>query len=772
MNCAIGTLAAGASASLTVRASVGSNACATLRHRATVTSQSLDGFLADNTAVHDATIALPACADFNVALTASPVPVDIDSDLTYTMTVGKRGPDTSAAGASIVFPTNLEVTGITGTGGTSCNANGGGEWNCTVPLLAPGQQADVYVTARTSATASGLQTVEAAVTPTLPDPVAADNTARFRFAMGQAFAFTEIATLGVGPLAGYSAAHAVDIDRDGNVALLATGSDLFDYAVYVGDGTTLTRRFAQTDLPPPAPGLRYRAGFECLDLMEAGGDIAMLSEIHDPLDDGTASAATVVGSLLHRLVANGNHTTVASQTLATDGPGFRRFGQPVHWRGGIAVPFEVPVINGSRAEPDGVLHIANGAETLIYQARNTDIRIRNLNSNANGLTWTEDYGTFVRSYELVSARFDFSLGWTFTNVLPNFLRPEVSDKVGNNDRGGIAYAQVIENPATATVIESFHTLPGQDPELRALSISRTEPTFRSGVINNGFRFAFSAFNSSYFAGDTGIYTGPDPVAHRVLRSHSDIDPLLGKRVQQAPNSFFCGLAINDRGQLAFTAMLDDGRRVVVRADPVRDNDGDGVTDWVESGAPGHGDSNVDTVVDSAQPDVASTPTLAGDYRVAFTVDSRHRLVGLAPAPNPSPGDAPKAPFPVGHFELAVHDLDPGGRTTVTVTLPPGVVAGSWWKYGPTPARPYPHWYRFDYDGDTGAEIDGDGMTNGYETDNGLDPQVDDASGDLDQDGATNLAEFLAGTSANDRADRPGGSAPTDALPGILPLLLD
>lgn len=49
--------------------------------------------------------------------------------------------------------------------------------------------------------------------------------------------------------------------------------------------------------------------------------------------------------------------------------------------------------------------------------------------------------------------------------------------------------------------------------------------------------------------------------------------------------------------------------------------------------------------------------------------------------------------------------------------------------------------------------DGDKMPNAYETANGLDPNWPlDANGDLDSDGASNLAEFIAGTDPSDSSD--------------------
>lgn len=48
-----------------------------------------------------------------------------------------------------------------------------------------------------------------------------------------------------------------------------------------------------------------------------------------------------------------------------------------------------------------------------------------------------------------------------------------------------------------------------------------------------------------------------------------------------------------------------------------------------------------------------------------------------------------------------------------------------------------------------VDTDGDGMPDRYESDNGLDPAVDDADGDLDGDNVSNLEEFSTGTNPQD-----------------------
>jgi len=96
--------------------------------------------------------------------------------------------------------------------------------------------------------------------------------------------------------------------------------------------------------------------------------------------------------------------------------------------------------------------------------------------------------------------------------------------------------------------------------------------FRSGpAINGKDEVAFAALTADFTL--DGIFTGPDPVADRVVVSGDTIGA-----GTVAPSSIqFCQGGINDAGEVAFIAMLDDPtaqfgfRFVVVRAEPLIEN---------------------------------------------------------------------------------------------------------------------------------------------------------------------------------------------------------
>jgi len=139
---------------------------------------------------------------------------------------------------------------------------------------------------------------------------------------------------------------------------------------------------------------------------------------------------------------------------------------------------------------------------------------------------------------------------------------------------------------------------------------------------------------------------------------------------------------------------------------VKDEDDDGVPDAEEDLAPNGGDGNDDSEQDSEQDNVASCYTFDGMNYVTLECPPGETLIGVQAVDNPSPDDAPIRVefFEYNFFSFTVDTGNPGGATTVTITLADGRVPSRFYKYGPTPADPTPHWYEFMFDGTTGAEI--------------------------------------------------------------------
>ncbi len=203
--------------------------------------------------------------------------------------------------------------------------------------------------------------------------------------------------------------------------------------------------------------------------------------------------------------------------------------------------------------------------------------------------------------------------------------------------------------------------------------------------------------------------------------------------------------------------------------PIVDPDADGVPDTVEGAAPNGGDGNGDGVPDNEQTNVASLPNTFGDYITIASGDGT-TLSAVAAVSNPSPGDTPTdAVFPAGFLSFGVQGLAPGGSATVQIILhtTPTEVITNYWKYGPTPDNPAPHWYEFLYDGTTGAEVAGNVITLHFK---------DGARGDADllENGVITdpgAPAFAAGDSALDLPSLCGAGACGAGVVGYLPATL-
>ncbi|MFV1972324.1 MAG: peptidylprolyl isomerase [Thiohalobacterales bacterium] len=157
----------------------------------------------------------------------------------------------------------------------------------------------------------------------------------------------------------------------------------------------------------------------------------------------------------------------------------------------------------------------------------------------------------------------------------------------------------------------------------------------------------------------------------------------------------------------------DGTILVSPGGPViAPGDMDGIADEIEDAAPNNGDGNSDGIADSTQDYVASLPDINDRYVTveAAPAVSLEALAFTNGAGLFTPDNIPGflAGFNLTHgilgFEMT--GLNPGDATVVKLYLPPGVEPKAYFKFGPTPDNAEPHWYEFNFDGETGAVFNG------------------------------------------------------------------
>ena len=149
-----------------------------------------------------------------------------------------------------------------------------------------------------------------------------------------------------------------------------------------------------------------------------------------------------------------------------------------------------------------------------------------------------------------------------------------------------------------------------------------------------------------------------------------------------------------------------------------DNEGDGAIDDLEDAAPNNGDGNNDTILDGTQQYVASFPDESGGYTIIevspLTPINSLNILGVtyARANADETGLTTDRDFTNGYFGFDLLNVVPGDNI-VMVTLPTGVSPDQFFNFGPTPDDANPHWYEFNFDGTTGADINGNVITIHY-----------------------------------------------------------
>lgn len=140
-----------------------------------VASTTTDPNGGNNSATVNASVA--DSADISITNTASPVPVQANTNITYTQVVTNNGPSgATSVTLTDMLPASTTAVSLTGPAGWTCTL---ATFTCTDPSLAPGAPATItYVIKVNTGTAAGTAVNETAnVTSSIADPNLANNTA-------------------------------------------------------------------------------------------------------------------------------------------------------------------------------------------------------------------------------------------------------------------------------------------------------------------------------------------------------------------------------------------------------------------------------------------------------------------------------------------------------------------------------------------------------------------------------------------------------------------
>ncbi len=220
-------------------------------------------------------------------------------------------------------------------------------------------------------------------------------------------------------------------------------------------------------------------------------------------------------------------------------------------------------------------------------------------------------------------------------------------------------------------------------------------------LGNLYREAFTLNSDVPFETITRIITVDSATAARLVFDHAGGDNI--------------GLLL-DNVVLEKTSTSAQGRQLLSSAPETTDGNGDvsftltlppvvliNQVVTATATAPGNDTSTFSAGV--VQPNsVVSLPNIANGNPVTLAAAPGTTLANVGAMTNPAPVTGPPDQnYPIGFLSFTVQGVAPGGATTVTVALPPGVTVNTFWKYGPTPANHSPHWYQFLFNKKTDAD---------------------------------------------------------------------
>ncbi|MDJ0768748.1 MAG: hypothetical protein QNJ12_08135, partial [Ilumatobacter sp.] len=256
LNCTIGTLGVGASATVDVSVTLasGTDPALVINNTATVTGSVTDLDTSNNAST--VSTAVDAEADLRISKSAGPVTATAGEPLTYTVTVVNDGPsDADAVQVAEILPPELLSPVLTPSAGGACTGT-----TCTFAGLAPGANATVTVSGTVSTSASGTLTNAATASAATPDPDPGDNTAVLDSPVVQSADLSVTKTASPSPaVAGELVTYTVTVANAGpsdatNVALADTLPALTGVTVTSNAGTCTGTSSVSCDLGTIADG--------------------------------------------------------------------------------------------------------------------------------------------------------------------------------------------------------------------------------------------------------------------------------------------------------------------------------------------------------------------------------------------------------------------------------------------------------------------------------------------------------------------------------------
>ena len=171
LECALGNVPAGASASVTIVADLDGDQLGPLTNRADATTTDVDPDASDNTA----TTSTPVTTSADVAITKAAVGAFVaGTDAAYVLTVTNDGPSAARA-VTVTDPLPAGITYVAATGTAVTCAASGQLVTCRLGDLAGGDSTAISLAVHVAASYTGSLVNAATVASTTPDPNAANN---------------------------------------------------------------------------------------------------------------------------------------------------------------------------------------------------------------------------------------------------------------------------------------------------------------------------------------------------------------------------------------------------------------------------------------------------------------------------------------------------------------------------------------------------------------------------------------------------------------------